>query len=158
MSSFEYQSLLALIKEHPHDLEDIQRQYLKLLSFLTETKELSQEIFVSQVEKIFQMGKIVVCYCENSETRQITLVGSGTIIIEPKIIHGAKQVGHIEDIVVHESYRSYGIAGQLLERLQEYGVQQDCYKVILDCKEKLISFYEKNNFQKRGVQMAWYLD
>jgi glucosamine-phosphate N-acetyltransferase len=144
MDSFHYDSLLDLIEEYPQDLEDIQTQYIELLSFLTEVQPLSKEIFVSQVQEISTMGKIIVAYFQDPITGKIVLVGTGTIIIEPKIIHKGKYVGHIEDVVIHNSYRSHGIASELLQKLQDYGVQKDCYKIILDCKEKLISFYEKN--------------
>jgi glucosamine-phosphate N-acetyltransferase len=89
--------------------------------------------------------------------RKITILGSGTIIYEPKIIHGCKNVGHIEDIVVHEKYRGQGIAQKILEKLTEAASNKNCYKVILDCKKDLITFYEKSGFRQNNFQMSKYL-
>jgi glucosamine-phosphate N-acetyltransferase len=86
----------------------------------------------------------------------IEIVGSGTIIFEPKIIHGCKNIGHIEDIVVHNDYRTQGIAKDILKRLVDLAKQKNCYKVILDCKNNLQNFYERNEFEYKGIQMSKY--
>jgi glucosamine-phosphate N-acetyltransferase len=85
------------------------------------------------------------------------IIGSGTVIYEPKIIHSCKYVGHIEDIVVHNRYRSLGIAKNIIERLVKQSFDRDCYKIILDCKDDLCGFYEKNGFKRNGNQMSLYL-
>lgn len=37
------------------------------------------------------------------------IIGAGTLLMEPKFIHGCGQTGHIEDIVVHEAARGLGL-------------------------------------------------
>jgi len=37
------------------------------------------------------------------------------------------------------------------------GKAAGCYKVILDCAEKNIGFYEKCGFKRKEVTMAWYI-
>ena len=85
------------------------------------------------------------------------IIGSGTIIIEPKIIRGCRFVGHIEDIVVHTNYRSCGICQNILNILKEIAINNNCYKIILDCNESVKKVYEKNNFVNNGLQMSLYL-
>jgi glucosamine-phosphate N-acetyltransferase len=102
------------------------------------------------------MGDIFICYVYNITSKSINILGSGTIIYETKIIHGCKNVGHIEDIVVHENYRSHGIGQKIVEKLTELANKKNCYKVILDCKETLIPFYEKIGFEQKGSQMSKY--
>jgi GNAT superfamily N-acetyltransferase len=108
--------------------------------------------FINKVNEISKIGTIIICYIPNID---IKIVGSGTIIYEPKIIHGGKSVGHIEDIIVDEKYRNIGIAKNILNMLLQLATNT-CYKVILDCKEELVDFYSKNGFNKNGNQMSKY--
>ena len=101
------------------------------------------------------MGEIIICYFLDNKDK-INIIGSGTIIYEPKLIHGGKYVGHIEDIIVNEKYRSLGIAKSILTELKKNANRKDCYKVILDCSEENRGFYEKNDFLYKGIQMAVY--
>jgi glucosamine-phosphate N-acetyltransferase len=84
-------------------------------------------------------------------------VGSGTIIIEPKIIHGGKNVGHIEDVIVKNSYRGFNVSQDILDLLKIEAGEKNCYKVILDCAEEIQRVYIKSGFEQKGVQMALYL-
>ena len=97
------------------------------------------------------MGIIIVCILRENNT--IRLLGSGTIIIEPKIIHGGKSVGHIEDVVVHPNYRNQGIAQTILNKLVEYS-KNDCYKVVLNCNPHMEPFFNHSGFEKKCIQMA----
>jgi glucosamine-phosphate N-acetyltransferase len=157
MNVFEYDSLLHIYRNNIDNRENIKSQYLALLSFLTDAPNVTTEDFVNQLIDISLIGDILVCYAIDREKSKITIIGSGTIIYEPKIIHGCKKVGHIEDIVVHQYYRCFGIAKNILQKLVELGKNHNCYKIILDCKSELIPFYEKNGFQCQDVnQMSIY--
>ena len=129
--------------------------YTQLLSCLTQTEKLSNDFFLQKVEEISTMGEIIICYFLDNKDK-INIIGSGTIIYEPKLIHGGKYVGHIEDIIVNEKYRSLGIAKSILTELKKNANRKDCYKVILDCSEENRGFYEKNDFLYKGIQMAVY--
>ena len=116
MLDFEYNTLWKVIENNSSQLEEIIEQYIKLLSQLTETPVLSKDKFMNNLIEIKNMGHIYVCYCTNTENK-ISIVGSGTIIFEPKIIRNGKSVGHIEDIVVDEKCRSMGISKRIMENL-----------------------------------------
>ena len=60
---------------------------------------------------------------------------------------------NIEDLVVDREERGKNIAQQLINKCIEYAKSQNCYKIILNCNENLIKFYEKNNFYNVGYQM-----
>ena len=159
MSEFQYDTLLHIYQNNIENVEDIKSQYLTLLSFLANTPYVTIEDFVNQLIDISLMGDILVCYETDVENSKVNIIGSGTIIYEPKIIHGCKKVGHIEDIVVHKDYRCFGIAKNILQKLMDLGKNRNCYKIILDCKSELIPFYEKNGFHSHGVnQMSIYFD
>jgi len=144
----EYISLFDLIE---YEQCNVKSQYIHLLSYLTSTYDLTLEEFNKKICDISNMGLIIVCILR--ESTGIRLLGSGTIIIEPKIIHGGKSVGHIEDVVVHPDYRNQGIAQTILDKLVDYS-RGDCYKVILNCNPNMEQFYNKAGFEKKCIQMA----
>ena len=72
--------------------------------------------------------------------------GTATVFIEKKLLHGGSSVGHIEDVVVNNKKRLKGVGKALIERCVEYAKQQNCYKVILDCADHNIPFYESCGF------------
>ena len=155
MNHFEYTTLPQLIQDNTTHTDEIIEQYILLLSQLTQTPMLSREIFMNNLYKITTMGVIYVCYHTTLENK-ICIVGSGTIIIEPKIIRNGKSVGHIEDIVVDEKCRAMGISKRIMENLFSFANEHNCYKVILDCNPRLSDFYEKLGFEKHGIQMSKY--
>jgi glucosamine-phosphate N-acetyltransferase len=151
-----YYFLHKFIEKYKDKIDLIKTQYLLLLSMLTVVNDLTNEDFLNQVNKINNNGTIIICYEENIENKPFLIIGSGTVIIEPKIIHNCSSVGHIEDIVVHENFRKKGISQCILEMLKTYSEEMGCYKVILDCKDDLQYVYQKNGFQKKGCQMVIY--
>jgi glucosamine-phosphate N-acetyltransferase len=155
MSEVNYVHLIDLLYLNPHNIENIKNQYLLLLSNLTSTNFLETKIFVENVEKINKMGAIVIGII-NDCSNNYEIVATGTIIIEPKIIRGGKNVGHIEDIVVANHMRGKGISQKILNMLRVLAREKNCYKVILDCSEEVKNVYTKNGFKVKGVQMAEY--
>ena len=152
----EYISLQELlnsdsIKDQTIKGQTIKAQYIHLLSHLTSTYDLTFDMFNNNINKISDIGLILVCIIREKEG--ILLVGTGTIIIEPKIIHGGKSVGHIEDVVVHPNYRGKGIAQNILNMLVDYS-KSSCYKVILNCNANMEQFYNRVGFDKKCIQMS----
>ena len=67
--------------------------------------------------------------------------------MEQKFIHECATVGHIEDIVVVKGYRGKNLGLKLIEALISLAKSNNnCYKVILDCDEKNVPFYEKVSY------------
>lgn len=146
----EFHYLDDYILEHSENIEEIKSKYLELMQDLTDAPDVSTYMFTSTIKNIHKMGRIIIGISDN------IIVCSGTIIIEPKIIHGCKSAGHIEDIVVTRSWRGKGLGKSLIDHLCTYGFNHDCYKIILDCNDKLEVFYEKSGFSKKGLQMSLY--
>lgn len=130
-------------------LEDYYLGYLEMLSLLSPMIIGSYEDFEKQFKKIGQTNNIEIFVIECNGK----LVANGTIIIEDKFIHNNGKVGHIEDIVVGNDFRGKGygqiIVNYLIQRAKEHG----CYKIILDCKDDLYSFYHKMGFYQSGIQL-----
>jgi glucosamine-phosphate N-acetyltransferase len=146
-----YTSLSILCNEAT--LQQVMESYFRLLRYLTVAPDVSTEMFINSILKIQEQGDIQVAY--TVENGNILIHGTATLLYETKLIHGCKQVGHIEDVVVSPNYRDQGIGKHLINILTQMA-STTCYKVILDCKEELIPFYEKCHFKPNGVQMAHY--
>ena len=155
-TTVKYNKLSVLIERFPDYIEIIKDSYLDLLSELTEVSKVDTLKFLENIQKINQMGSIIVCFLENPPFIGFKIVASGTIIIEPKIIHGCKNVGHIEDIVVKASYRGFNISQNILDLLFIEAREKDCYKIILDCAKEFQRVYIKSGFEEKGIQMAMY--
>ena len=54
--------------------------------------------------------------------------------------------------IVHHAHRLY----RLIEQLQYMAEQLQCYKVLLNCTEKNVPFYEKCHLTRAQVQMTHY--
>lgn len=147
-----YTTLYDYVFQNMGELDRIKENHLTLLAYLTNISDLSNELFLSHLAAIHHMGQIIVA------VDGATIVGTGSIILEPKLSRGGMYVGHIEDIVVHPEYRGKRIAQEIIVRLKSYGFQKKCYKIILNCANDMVRFYEKAGFTERGVHLAEYLD
>jgi glucosamine-phosphate N-acetyltransferase len=78
------------------------------------------------------------------------IVAAGSLILEFKFIHENGLVGHIEDIVVESQQRGNQLGRRIIEQLKSIGISLQCYKIILDCAEKNVGFYEKTGFAVKG--------
>ena len=83
------------------------------------------------------------------------IVCYGSVIIENKIRGGRS--GHIEDIVVDHPCRQKGYGELLITHLISYCKMGGCYKVILDCHEETVPFYNKLHFKASHFGMSRYL-
>ena len=81
------------------------------------------------------------------------IIGAITLLVEQKFIHHGGKVGHIEDVATRQGFERRGIGRALVERALAEAVDAGCYKVILDCGEHNVAFYEKLGFKKHEVAM-----
>jgi len=83
------------------------------------------------------------------------IVGSTSMIIEPKFIHNGGNVAHIEDVVVSNEHQGKGIGEMLMKSLLDLAKDNNCYKTILDCSDEVKPFYEKIGFKKTSNGMRY---
>lgn len=83
------------------------------------------------------------------------VVGVASLITINKLLRGGNRVGLIEDVAVSKHAGSRGLGRALIEKLKEVAVERSCYKIILNCAEHNIGFYEKCGFYLNEVQMRW---
>ena len=137
----------------PIQCNDYYKNYLSLLEQLTiiEKEKISYNDFEIFVNNLSHLHSIIVIECNNK------IIATGTLLIENKIIHNMGKVGHIEDIVTDKDYRSKGLGRKIIESLIQISQECNCYKLILNCSEENVGFYEKNTFLKREIEMVKYL-
>lgn len=136
----------------PLELADYEN-YLNLLEELTivhSDNPITFEDFSKQFANI--KSNIYVIIIDNK------IIGSGSIFIEPKFVHNLSSVGHIEDIVITKEYRKYGYGKILVDYLVSIGKSHNVYKIILNCNDHNILFYNKCGFVKKDNGMALYLN
>ena len=123
--------------------DDLMNGFLTTLDSLRQTSDIDQ----SKAEKIFEKinsnpdHTIVVAESDGK------IVGTATILIELKFIHGGGLVGHIEDVVVAKNSQKQKIGEKIMKYLIEFAKNRGCYKTILDCTDDVKPFYEKLGFK-----------
>lgn len=85
------------------------------------------------------------------------VIGTGTLLVEAKFLRSGALAGHIEDVVVAASHQGLKLGQVLISTLTELAKKVGCYKVILDCGEHNVGFYEKCGYSRKGVEMKLYL-
>ena len=156
MESIKFIDLMDLINQYSDNANIIKDKHLSLLSELSIVTDLDTNLYLEHLEKISNMGTIIVSYIENPLSENFDIIASGTIIIEPKLIRGGKSVGHIEDIVVKSTHRGKQISSDILNLLKTVAREKGCYKVILDCNEEVKKVYNRSGFEEKGIQMGIY--
>lgn len=86
-----------------------------------------------------------------------TLAATATLLVERKLIRGGAFAGHIEDVVVDAQFRGSGLGRRMVDALTDEARRRGCYKVILDCAESNVPFYERCGYATKELQMVRYL-
>ena len=130
---------------------DIDIGFLESLDSLKNASDLEKDTAKNILKKIIENPDHIIHVAEVDGK----IVGSTTLLIEQKFIHGGGKVGHIEDVVVSKEFEGRGIGIKLVTTLLDVASVKNCYKTILDCKEELIPFYERIGFKQESNQMRY---
>lgn len=130
---------------------DYKSQYFSLLRQLTSCNEerITKKVFEDFIDSLHEKHQIWLIIEKVSQK----IVGTGTLFIEQKIIHDMGKVGHIEDIVIDSMCRGVGLGEMLIRHLKNICLNAGCYKVILDCSDDRMTFYQRCGFGKKGIMM-----
>lgn len=154
------QSMLSQIPSEFHlrplASDDFLRAHFALLSTLSQSPALAPSAYANLFNALKASGIYYILVLVDKATDE--LVMSGTLLLERKFSHGGGLSGHIEDIIVSERLQGRGLGQILVRGLRELAANLGAYKVILDCQERMVPFYEKCGFAIRGRQMAHYVE
>jgi len=127
---------------------------LRLLKQLTDVGDFAEKDFLARLKEVQTDPYQRMLVMEDAKTHRV--IATGSLMIEPKFIHEAGLVGHIEDCVVEETMRDKGLGRMIVEQLKRLARETGCYKCILDCQEKNVPFYERCGFKRKEVMMTQY--
>jgi len=105
-------------------------------NYIQEQKEKNNHIFVMEYNDI--------------------VVGSASCFIETKLIHNFGKVAHIEDVIISNKQQGKGLGKQMIEFCIRFAEKYNCYKIILDCDDDNVIFYNKCGFKRKGNMMSIY--
>jgi glucosamine-phosphate N-acetyltransferase len=81
------------------------------------------------------------------------IIGTTTLLVEPKFIFSGGRVAHIEDVAVRVEYQRKGIGFKLVNYATEQAAIMRCVRTVLDCSDENIPFYEKIGYSYHGNSM-----
>ena len=136
---------------------DLEKGFFQTLSNLAMVGRIRDDL--EQAKKILQEIKSYPLYkifvaVKNDDAE---IIGSITLLIEQKFIHDGGKSGHIEDVVTRKDYEGIGVGSALVSAALAFAREKNCYKVILDCSEKNVRFYEKIGFRRNEISMRYDL-
>ena len=131
--------------------DDIQKGFLKTLDTLRQTSSITQEKALEIFKEIKINPKHIIIIAElNGE-----IIGTTTLLVEPKFIHQGGFVGHIEDVVVSKEFQGQKIGEKIIKYVLKLAENYSCYKTILDCSDDVKQFYEKIGFKYHSNELRF---
>ena len=136
-------------------LELTESNYNEICELYSNFKKINKTIFsfikLKEIIKKLPYNHNIFLFFKDNE-----IIGAITLIIEQKIIHDGRCVGHIEDFVIKEEHRKTEVSKLLLNYIKIVCEQNNCYKIILDCNPLLENYYIKKGYKNNGIYMAYY--
>ena len=80
------------------------------------------------------------------DLRNNKIIGSATLVIEKKFIHSCGERAKLEDVVVDDTYRGKQLGKLIVVTVTTLAEYLGCYKMSLECKDKLIPFYRSMGY------------
>ncbi|GBP65936.1 Probable glucosamine 6-phosphate N-acetyltransferase [Eumeta japonica] len=124
----------------PLQRSDYDKGFMQLLSQLTSVGNITRKQFDDRFTQMKQSGGYYVTVIE--DTRSAKIIGSATLTVEQKFIHNCSLRGRLEDVVVNDTYRGKQLGKLIVVTVSLLAQELGCYKMSLDCKDKLVKFYE----------------
>ncbi len=145
-----------MINIHEIEYEDIDKGFLKVLDNLfhpgidiNHAKDILREVRSNPFHKIFVA----------TDDANGKIIGTTTLLIEPKFINKGMKVGYIEDVSIMHGYEGLGIGQQIVKYVTNYAKTiYHCKKVLLYCSEKNKPFYEKRGFRLANDTFVMRID
>jgi glucosamine-phosphate N-acetyltransferase len=139
------------------ELGDLKKGYFSTLRNLSElgTIEESMEKSEQILNNISANPLHRIFVAIDKETSEV--IGATTLLIEQKFIHSGGKAGHIEDVVTRKGFQGLGIGSALINHALHFAKTVGCYKVILDCSDANIRFYQKTGFKVHETSMRYDL-
>jgi glucosamine-phosphate N-acetyltransferase len=125
---------------------DIDKGFLDVLNNLVPPDIEDKEYAKSILQKIKSNSLHKIFVAEDDINDKI--IGTATLLIEPKFINKGMKVGYIEDVAVSKDYEGIGIGSELGMYATTHAISlEGCKKVLLYCPKRTQPFYEKLGYR-----------
>ena len=131
--------------------KDLANGFLTTLDSLRETSSMNNDKVVEIFKKIKSNPEHHIIVAEINGK----VIGTTTLLIEPKFIHQGGIVGHIEDVVVSKEFQGKKIGKKIIKYVLELAKNHGCYKTILDCSDDVKAFYEEIGFKYHSNELRF---
>jgi glucosamine-phosphate N-acetyltransferase len=81
------------------------------------------------------------------------IVGTATLILERKFLHGGGWAGRVEEVAVRRDRQHQGIGTILMQHINQKAQELRCYKVVLCCTEANVPFYQRTGYRTYDIGM-----
>ena len=145
----QYNASLDLASIRELLLDDLDNGFLETLdSLIPGTSILDRSNATSRFEEIRSnpLHRVFVAVIPQTPTGKEVVVGTTTLLVEPKFIFNGGRVGHIEDVSIRRGYQNMGLGRKLVAHAIQVAKEMDCIKIVLDCSDETMPFYEKLGF------------
>jgi glucosamine-phosphate N-acetyltransferase len=129
------------------DTNDIHNGFLETISALQDPELTQEQACQIHLERGETGISTYVAKLDNM------IVGTFSVFIEKKFIHSGGKVAHIEDVAVKSEMQRQGIGREMMKAVDALARRMGCYKVILDCGDNNIGFYENCGYRLHEKMM-----
>jgi N-acetylglutamate synthase-like GNAT family acetyltransferase len=119
-------------------------QILKLYKMLVPNNK-KMNVLEEQIDKIRRDHyNFLLVYEEEGE-----IIGTLTLNICLQALHGIRPFGVVENIIVHENFRSRNVGQKLLQYVEDYCKTIDCHRIMLlsnSTRQRAHQFFEREGY------------
>lgn len=134
-------------------ISDYHHGYVDLLRQLTECGTITAAGFEERFKEMKQCPNTYHILVLQDIQTDHQIVGAATLVCEKKFIRQLATRGRIEDVIVHDRCRGQQLGKLLIALLTQLAREKcDCYKISLECKDQLVSFYEQFGYHHEEKQ------
>ena len=134
--------------------DDYGRNFIEVLEQLSRVGPIDRAFFRARLDSLRNNPRQKMIVAEDVSLHRIC--GTGTLVMEPKMIRSAGLTGHLEDLVVDQGLRKKGIGRAIVSQLVHMAHTAGCYKVIIDCSEDNVPFYSSCGFKRKDASLVHY--
>lgn len=137
----------------PLKISDYDHGYIDLLRQLTECGTIEYKDFQERFQQMKQCLETYYTIVIEDLKNNHEIVGSATLVCEKKFIRQLAVRGRVEDVVVHNRCRGQQLGKILIDLLTAFARDYcQCYKVSLECRDPLVSFYQQFGYKHEDKQ------
>lgn len=107
---------------------------------------------IARSDYIRKMSNCWTFVCIDTELAD-RVVGTISVVFEPKLSRQCRYVAHIEDVAVAPDQQGRGIGKFMVSYAEAFAISRGVRSIVLTCADERVGFYEELGFKNDGVAM-----